>query len=77
MRIGDDMTETINEVKSRLYPERKKDAQQCVECYRDRLLKMADNVEDDDQQEVTIPVDMAYALVNVCNFVERLDSYGK
>ncbi len=71
------MTETIDELKLRLYPERKKDAQQCVECYRDRLLEMADKVEDNEPQQVIIPVDMAYALVNVCNFVDRLDSYGK
>lgn len=71
------MFEPIDAMKSRIYLVRKVDAQQCVKCYRDRLLALADQVEDDDPEEVTIPLDMAYAMVNVCNFVERLDMYGK
>ena len=70
------MSETIDEMKARLYPERKADAQQCVKCYRDQLLELADQA-DDDQEQILIPKEMAYSLVNVCNFVERLDMYGK
>ncbi len=78
------MSESIEEMKERLYPILKKDAQHCVECYRDRLLELTDQTADEAEKEsedkegvVCIPVSMAYALVNVCNFVERLDMYGK
>ena len=72
----------LKEMKARIYPERKAAVTKAVECYRDRLLHLADHASEqcencDIEGTVTIPVSMAYALVDICNFVERLDSYGK
>ena len=65
----------LKEMKARIYPERKAAVTKAVECYRDRLLELADNAANIDGKTVTIPIGMAFALVDVCNFVERLDSY--
>lgn len=67
----------LKEMKARLYPERKAAVTTAVECYRDRLLSMADYAHENEEPTISIPVGMAYALVDICNFVERLDSYGK
>jgi len=60
-----------------LYLERKAAVTKVVKCYRDRLLLAADTADEKEEESVTIPVGMAYDLVDVCNFVERLDLYGK
>ena len=71
------MDETIEEMKERIYPTLKADAVLMAVCYRDQLHRIVDTAEDIEEESVTISTTMARDLVHICNFVTRLDSYGK
>lgn len=71
------MCESYDKLKADTYKQRKKTVQHFVSCYRDDLLSSVDSADENEIETVVIPISMARDLVDVCNFVERIDVYGK
>jgi hypothetical protein len=68
---------TIDEMKERIYPERKARAMQIAELYLDGMIKVVDEADENEAETVTIPFYVARDICDALAFVSRLESYGK
>lgn len=71
------MPESIEEMKERIYPERKVSAMRIAELQIGPLLQMANQADEAEQEVVEVPLHVVNDICSALAFLSRFDSYGE